>query len=407
MASPAINARLAADISSPDMDDQARDQAPDIGADERSNTPIILRPVVEQDVGPLDDERPVRRVVAIVHFSFSRSFYRCLSATLFGLFFCLVSATAFLPPCLAGELIIYLDPRGSDASDGLTEHRPVASLQKALQIAESISANEVSALRIAVAPGEYRGQTAKARGNFAGLEIAPISTDPTRPRPRFDGDRKGGTWLDIRSATGTRTNYKISGLEITNYETAINFAGDRNHRARSNGGNEIRNNVFANIGQIARADAPPSTAVVRLVNSDDNVIASNRFIHIVNPARCALLHSIYVAHDSTGNVIEDNVFEDSCGDAVRFRDGSHSNLVRGNTFIDAWANAPVSDWYCDSEKRTDCTKPTPECPSMNNVIDNNRVVARKLKPAPSFLSFGEDIQSTCSSDADDKRFVIK
>jgi len=325
----------------------------------------------------------------------------------FGLCLCFVSAAAFLTQCLAGELIIYLDPQGSDASDGLTEDRPVASLQKALQIAESISDKEVSALRIAVAPGEYKGQAAKARGNVAGLEMVLTSTDPTRPRPRFDGDRKGGTWLDIRSATGTRTNYKISGLEITNYETAINFAGDRNHRERSNGGNEIRNNVFANIGQIARADAPPSTAAVRLVNSDDNVIASNHFIHIVNPARCAGLHSIYVAHDSTGNVIEDNVFEDSCGDAVRFRDGSHSNLVRGNNFIDAWDKAPVTDWYCDSEKRADCTKPTPECPSLNNVLDNNRVVSRKLKPAPPFLSFGEDVQSKCSSHPDDKRFVIK
>jgi len=143
------------------------------------------------------------------------------------------------------------------------------------------------------------------------------------------------------------------------------------------------------------------------VNSDDNVIASNRFVRIVNLEACARLHSIYIAHGSTGNVIEDNVFEDACGDAVRFRDGSHSNLVRGNTFIDAWAQAPISDWYCDREMRADCTKPTPECPSLNNVLDNNRVVARKLKPAPSFVSFGEDFRSTCSSHADDKRFVIK
>jgi hypothetical protein len=44
---------------------------------------------------------------------------------------------------------------------------------------------------------------------------------------------------------------------------------------------------------------------------------------------------------------------------------------------------------------------------MNNVLDNNRVVARKLKPPPSFVTFGEDIQGNCSSYADDKRFVIK
>ena len=310
-------------------------------------------------------------------------------------------------PALAHDLVIFLDPGGSDAFDGLSEQKPVASLQEAIRIAELVADKDVSRVRIAVASGEYKGQAAKARGNITGLEISVTAADPNRPRPRFNGDRHGGTWLDVRSATGKRTNYWISGLEITNYETAINLAGDRNHVERSNGGTEIRNNVFANIGQIARAGAAPSTAVVRLVNSDDNVIASNHFIHIVNLKGCALLHSIYVAHDSTGNVIEDNVFEDSCGDAIRFRDRSHSNIVKGNTFIDAWATAPVSDWYCDSERREDCTKTTPECPSMNNVLDSNTVVARNLKPAPSFLTFGNDIHSNCSSYPNDTRFAIK
>jgi hypothetical protein len=94
------------------------------------------------------------------------------------------------------------------------------------------------------------------------------------------------------------------------------------------------------------------------------VIKNNRFIHIKNRERCLLLHSIYVAHDSTKNVIEGNIFEDSCGDAIRFRDGSSANLVKDNIFIDAWDKAPVSDWYCDRDRRDDCTKATGECPSI-------------------------------------------
>jgi len=50
--SPAIDAGVVTDIVSLDMDGQPRDQAPDIGADERSTAPITLRPLVEQDVGP-------------------------------------------------------------------------------------------------------------------------------------------------------------------------------------------------------------------------------------------------------------------------------------------------------------------------------------------------------------------
>jgi hypothetical protein len=266
---------------------------------------------------------------------------------------------------------------------------------------------EIAKLRVAVASGEYKGQSAKVLGHVAKVEIAIVAADPQGSRPHFDGDSRGGTWLDIRSATGQRTGYTILGLEITNYETAINLKGDRNHGERSNNGNEIRNNVFAHIGQYARAGARPSTAVIRLVNSDDNVIAGNRFMHNKNSDGCSLLHSIYVAHDSTGNIIEDNVFEDACGDAVRFRDGSHANLVRRNTFIDAWAKAPVSDWYCDRQRRADCTKPGNECPSVNNILDDNTVIARALPPVPLFVAVGDDRPGTCPDDPAATRFITR
>ena len=112
------------------------------------------------------------------------------------------------------------------------------------------------------------------------------------------------------------------------------------------------------IGKIAPAGALPSAAVLRLVNSDDNVIAGNRFIHIVNVDSGAELHSIYAAHGSTGNINENNVSENSCGDAIRFRDRSDSSIVQNKAFIDSWAKALISDWYCDRDRRNDCTKST-------------------------------------------------
>lgn len=112
------------------------------------------------------------------------------------------------------------------------------------------------------------------------------------------------------------------------------------------------------IGKIAPAGALPSAAVLRLVNSDDNVIAGNRFIHIVNVDTCAELHSIYVAHGSTVNIIENKVSENSCGDAIRFRDRSDSNIAKNNTFIDSWAKALIPDGCCDRDRRNDCTKST-------------------------------------------------
>jgi hypothetical protein len=321
------------------------------------------------------------------------------------LLFCFLTGALSLG-ALAKELVIYLDPQGSDTADGLSAERPVASLQKAVRIAELVVDKEVSRIRIRIASGEYKRQAAKARGSIGGREIGLIAADSTQLRPRFDGDGRGGTWFDLKSASGKPSHYTIAGLEIINYATAINFAGDRNSTELFNGENEVRDNLFTNIGEIARVGSLPSTAVIRLVNSDHNVIKGNHFFHIKNTARCALLHSVYVAHDSTANVIEGNVFEDTCGDAVRFRDGSHSNLVKDNTFIDAWDKAPVSDWYCDRERRSDCTKKSGECPSMNNVLENNTVVARNLKSVQSFLTYGNDRHADCQNDLEGKRFVI-
>jgi len=152
----------------------------------------------------------------------------------------IIFIAVWVGPTLAHELSIFLDPRGSDSSDGLSDQTPVTSLQEAIRIADLVADKDVSRIRIAVVSGEFQGQAAKAGGNIAGFEIARSAADPDQPRPRFNGDRYGGTWLDIWSATGKRTNYKISGLEITNYATAINFAGDRNHGERSNGWNEMK-----------------------------------------------------------------------------------------------------------------------------------------------------------------------
>lgn len=44
---------------------------------------------------------------------------------------------------------------------------------------------------------------------------------------------------------------------------------------------------------------------------------------------------------------------------------------------------------------------------MNDVLNGYKVVARKLAPAPDFLTFGDDSHSNCSRYMDDKRFVIK
>jgi hypothetical protein len=168
-----------------------------------------------------------------------------------------------------------------------------------------------------------------------------------------------------------------------NYVTAISLNGKRTAPGDSNSENTIRLNVFRDIGQIAFPAGKPSTAALRLVNSKNNKITNNQFINIRNNTGCSALHSIYIAHYSSGNLIEDNVFNGGCGATVKTRDSSGGNIVRGNTFIDQ--SEPVFlDSFCNKDARDDCTKETSECPSWGNEFSNNAMerLGTKAKKTP-------------------------
>lgn len=213
--------------------------------------------------------------------------------------------------------------------------------------------------------------------------------------------------MTLKPRAGKPSNIHIKHIEVINYETAIDVRGNRNDPLIWAGGLTIRDNRFANIGDIARADAPPSTAAIRLVNSDHNVIEDNQFTHIRNNKLCGLLHAIYVAHGSTENLIAGNTFEDSCGDAVRFRDDSGDNIVRANKFIDAWSRSPVSDWFCNPAQRSNCTKKEDECPSYNNLIEKNEVMARNLPLPTIFIPYGGKTPAKCQPVIPTKRAVVR
>jgi len=122
--------------------------------------------------------------------------------------------------------------------------------------------------------------------------------------------------------------------------------------------------------------------------------------------QCSLLHAIYLAHNSTDNIIDGNSFDSGCGDAIRFRDSSHRNIVKNNIFRDFWDKSAISDWYCDGKTRVDCTKYNGECPSLNNVVDTNQFVARRFGNVPQTLTYGSDIPNGCSKNQSDVRFIV-
>jgi hypothetical protein len=127
-------------------------------------------------------------------------------------------------------------------------------------------------------------------------------------------------------------------------------------------------------------------------------IVNNRFSDIRNRQRCGSLHAVYVAHGSTDNLIKGNTFEKSCGDAVRFRDASGGNRVEGNTFVDAWADAAISDWYCDRSSSEKCSEKYTECPSFGNAVVGNKVVVKRAKKSPEQIkAHGADAAPGCEA----------
>ena len=298
----------------------------------------------------------------------------------------------------AAALVLYVGPDGKPEANGRAPDRAMADLQRALDKGLA-QRPKGETLELRVLPGTYVGQRLTLKSSESdGGDIAIVRHEGIE-RPVFDGKGMDAPWLTVEADKRPLRQLRITGLEITGYATAITLNGSRDIDARSVSEIVIRNNVFRSIGQTEMTQKSPSTAAVRLVNADKVEIVNNRFARISNRWSCGLIHALYVAHGSTNNLIEDNTFEDSCGDAIRFRDGSSGNKVVRNSFVDAWADSPISDWYCDASNRKDCTKKTPECPSFDNELADNRIEWRKAKAPERQRAHGDDTTSLCPAPA--------
>ena len=274
----------------------------------------------------------------------------------------------------AGPLVLYVAPGGDDARDGSTPARAVLTLARVHAILVSMRPDRDVEVRIA--PGTYHGQRVRWTYTMPDHSIRFVTSAADRTRPVFDGclasgECPGGTWFLLASSSGRPTNLEFEYLRVTRYQTAIALNGSRESRSTSNGRNRIFGCYFDRIGNGFAPSLPYSTAALRLVNSDDNVIENNHFVDVINTTSGALIHAIYAAHGSDRNRIARNRFLRSTGDPVRIRDFSNGNVVVDNRFIRVGTAAGYTDWYCDHDTRSDCTSPLPECPSWDNQFRDN------------------------------------
>lgn len=227
---------------------------------------------------------------------------------------------------------------------------------------------------ISVAPGVHHG-TADIYWKRGAPPITIVGRGAV-----FEGDGKG-QWLLIRAAFGEPLNLTIRGLEVRNYRTAVYLTGNRENPDAWNSKTTIEGNRFINIGALTQGSETGYGAIL-LVNSRENLIKGNIFTNIRNLTGCAYIHSVYMAHHSSYNVIRENAFDGGCGDTIKVRDDSNDNLIESNTFSDQQTGALFRDSYCDKTKQSDCTKKNRECPSWRNTFRNNtyRVEVGEKRP---------------------------
>ena len=299
-----------------------------------------------------------------------------LSLALLGLILVLTGATNL--PSQANSIEIFLSPDGDDTNSGLSRDEPVSTIAAAHEILlRSKPENDV---KIWIASGTYYNQRVKWTFTMPHNSIMFLPLDEGKPPPIFDGCSKsnvysvqcdGGTWFALRESANAPSNIHFYNLVVKHYGTAISFNGNRDSPSKLAGGNTVSGLAFIEIGNGYNEALGPSTAAIRLVNSNRTKIINNKFLNIQNVGRgSGLIHALYLAHQSDRNTIIRNRFENVSGDAIRLRDVSNNNTIVGNTLIKSGA-AGYSDWYCNNDVRSDCTKRSGECPSFENVFRDN------------------------------------
>ena len=270
----------------------------------------------------------------------------------------------------AAELL-FLAPKGSDTATGRSNAEALATFGKAMQVA--MRSKDPEGTTILVAPGTYTDQS------FVMRLVGPVPPITIRRAVAneaavFDGVDNRGSWLRVRSTASMPLQLTIEGMSIRRYGMAISLEGPPDTPNGISGMRVLDNRIE----EIGTPGPPPATAALRLTNAQDVKVVGNTFRKIRNfgtnaPKDCVLLHPIYAAHNASRNTIENNIFDDNCGVAIKFRDGSDNNLIARNVFRNQALESRMQDWYCDSSRRKDCLgERDSECPSWNNRFVDNR-----------------------------------
>jgi Right handed beta helix region len=293
----------------------------------------------------------------------------------------------------SGAFHVYLDPAGSDANDGGAPERPIHSLARAQEVIAA--ARPKTDVEVRIKQGRYVAPPVKWSTYIPNHTITflPLDYEFGEGRagisglPVFRGDGSNGFWFKAEPAPGhqgdTRLGFYFLQVEGYNAGGLIFDGGTEVSGRRIRGvdqlgvnGNTVYGMVFRGLGS-KHVPGGVGYGAIDLVNSRNNVIQDNKFGNLENVggrAEMALIHGVYLSHQSTGNQISGNHFHRISGDPVRTRNSSNENKIYDNIFERAGSNAYFSDWFAD-DPRVVGDGDGVECASTGNTFYRNRLIS--------------------------------
>ncbi|ROT29406.1 hypothetical protein [Micromonospora sp. HM5-17] len=311
-----------------------------------------------------------------------RTRLRALAAT--ALAGCLAAVLPAVPAAAADVFTVYMAANGSDANDGLSPDRPVATLVRVQQVL--VAARPTVDVEVRIRQGTYQAPPMHDwRFYVPGHTITflPIDyeygegVDGIAGRPIFrnrrnaDGSYPPGYWLQPRLPRdpadplygGGTSGLRFYYLQLEYYSAGgISIYGDSERDvsderynpplrvAGSAGlnGNTMVGLVFRYLGNKWTGGSSYGYGAIVLTNSSHNRIAKNHFVNVENASPYGgKIHGVYITHYSSSNDVVGNAFSYISGDPVKIRNMSNHNKVEENRFNRTGRNSHYRGEFCD------------------------------------------------------------
>ena len=301
-----------------------------------------------------------------------------------------------------GNVTVYLAPAskgGKDSNTGLTSSSPILTLAHAQQVLTKL--NPTGNVTVRITQGTYVASAITWSFYVPGHTVSfmpvnytgggrPAGGDPVFADPTSKGTHIGQTWftavLPAAPSTlhdGGNTGLRFYYLDVEDYTQGISFNGQAGHSWHNStfyvqpstgvNDNDVSGMTFQDIGDLY---APSQTGygVILFTDSSHDDITNNTFDDIYNSGDTDQLHPLYITHFSSSNTIDENLFENTNGEAVKVRDRSNDNNIYSNTFKATGGVAAYLDDFCDQQCVSGASpKKYRECASYGNRFADNTI----------------------------------